>query len=1090
MPHSLKQKLAVLRRRAWRLGMLHAVSVALAAALASAMLLGLVDFVVHFEDRGLRIMATLVVFGVFAWTCYRYLYSAWTVRLADVDLAVRLEHRFPSLHHQLVSAVEFQSLSDADPAAGSALLRRAVIAQATAETEPLDFSEVLDVRSPLRTVVALGVVCLAAGLCLAIHPSPSWTAVSRLCNPLNHAHWPQKTHLQIRQPVDRIAQGQPFEVAVVDADDATLPEDVFIHYRFGGSKGVAMAESERMTRLDGVMMARREGVTRPFSYRVDGGDDASMPWRQVDVVVPPTMESLSIRLIPPSYSGCREQRSEQHIQALVGTRIEMEGRASVPIVSAVLCFEDGKRFEGLVDADARGFKIPAGDGAVLVERSEAYWLELTDVEGLCGVGDRWGIDAVPDSPPTVAIVQPASNGVATSQAVVPLRVSAKDDLALRSVEIVFRRSPSAPEEVLPLYLGPEESPHRTAIPRASSDATTGSSGGEQRVVQYPWELAPLGLQPGIQITYYATATDYHSQTAKSEPCQLTILTPQEFEDRLAARQKVIAAELERALKMQRSCRSQVALLAARLNAEHHVKPADVDSFQSLQLGQREASLVLTGEGEGLPMHVRGVLADLENNRVDFNDVLRRMKQLLNELDRIDRELLTPIGHELTLATKAAQIGLQDRGDPVPQDPKIAESLGRVGEGQDRVIAALEQLLGPLSQWDSYRRFHRELTDLLRDQESLGRQVAEVGRRTLARELQDLPVQDAGDLQKAASRQMELAQWLTRVLQNMEQAVAAIAESDSAAAMTDAVASARRADVEGRMRTTSSQLGQNQIGQAVAAQKQIVGDLQDICDRLTGPVRRTTVRMDDVVQSLRRRQQAILDETQRIREVEQSAAGLARADLLAIRELARQQQSLQADTTQAGSQVGDGDNLRSILGLAAQSMQKAGSLLAQRNVGQEAEQVEKDALRQLAVVSDLIAEAARRADAAASPSQQADANGQGDSSKPGLPSKNGERRETGPSEKRGDQRGDKPGDQPGRVADASSAAANGVPSGDGRQGRQSDWKTMQSRMRRLWGELPQHAREQMLQSPAEEIPPKYERAIEEYFRRLAEEGPRE
>jgi hypothetical protein len=42
------------------------------------------------------------------------------------------------------------------------------------------------------------------------------------------------------------------------------------------------------------------------------------------------------------------------------------------------------------------------------------------------------------------------------------------------------------------------------------------------------------------------------------------------------------------------------------------------------------------------------------------------------------------------------------------------------------------------------------------------------------------------------------------------------------------------------------------------------------------------------------------------------------------------------------------------------------------------------------------------------------------------------------------------------------------------------------MKRLWGGLPERARQQMLQTPVEEFPPKYEEQIEQYFRRLAEE----
>ncbi len=42
------------------------------------------------------------------------------------------------------------------------------------------------------------------------------------------------------------------------------------------------------------------------------------------------------------------------------------------------------------------------------------------------------------------------------------------------------------------------------------------------------------------------------------------------------------------------------------------------------------------------------------------------------------------------------------------------------------------------------------------------------------------------------------------------------------------------------------------------------------------------------------------------------------------------------------------------------------------------------------------------------------------------------------------------------------------------------------MTRLWGQLPPRARQQILQPPVEEFPPKYETQIEDYFRRLAEE----
>ena len=53
-------------------------------------------------------------------------------------------------------------------------------------------------------------------------------------------------------------------------------------------------------------------------------------------------------------------------------------------------------------------------------------------------------------------------------------------------------------------------------------------------------------------------------------------------------------------------------------------------------------------------------------------------------------------------------------------------------------------------------------------------------------------------------------------------------------------------------------------------------------------------------------------------------------------------------------------------------------------------------------------------------------------------------------------------------------------------RRPDMDQMKEVLKRLWGELPEKAREQMLQLPVEEFLPKYELLIEQYFQRLAEE----
>ena len=938
MSHPLEHDLALLRRRARRTAVLYGLSMVATTVLVSVVVLGLADYLVRFQDRGLRALASLLAVGLLAAACHRYLYSACVIRLDNVDLARRVERHFPVLKNKLLSAIEFLQQAD-DPTAGSAVLRRAVVTEAAAASRELKFCELLDLRPRRRAFLLLAGVALLATALLALDPAAAHTALARLVNPFASITWPQRTHLEVRSPVTRVARGQAFEIAVIDARGAPLPSDVRIHYRFEGPRRTTTEEAEPMRFAQGALTARREQVDRPFAYRVDGGDDHSMPWKQVAVVDPPAVAALAIRLIPPPYCGRREESSGRHIRALVGTRVEMVGRASRPIESAVLCFGSGKRVRLQISGDSRDFTVPAANGAaVVVERSGSYWFELADREGLTGVGEHWDIEAVPDAVPTVVIEQPSGSLLVTPQAVVSLRLAAQDDLAIRKISLAFRRTPAAREESLPLYSGPDRPPPRPQ----SSD--TAASPGDRRRVEHRWELASLGLQPGQPLTFWATASDYLGQVARSQPRTLTVITPQVLEERLASRQQFILAELQRALKMQKDCRWQTQSLAARLDQAKALEQADIDRFESLELGQREVDQVLTSGGEALPMHIHSLLIELRNNGLVRTKVQQNMEDLLVRLERIHQRFLVPLGRELTTVGKTLQIQFQDRSGPAPLDFKTIESLAVIGKTQDQATAALEQMLARLSRWDSCRRVQREMEQLQHDQEEVGRDAARLGRRTLGQDLKDLAAPDAAELGRIAQRQYELARRLDHLFQDMERMGESLRSSDRPAA--EAVAAARAAGrqlgVNARMQTAAGDLERNRIGQAVAAQKQIVVDLRQIT----------------------------------------------------MRGKARQ----------------------------------------------------------------------------ASPSQQALARPSPNSSQAKAEATTGPR----------------PGGQTGKQPAAHGAPAAG--SGAVRLIRhQGDLRGV---MTRLWGQLPPRAREQILQLPAEDLSPKYKQAIEAYFRRLAEEPPKE
>ncbi|MEX2561310.1 MAG: hypothetical protein WD403_15410, partial [Pirellulales bacterium] len=728
------------------------------------------------------------------------------------------------------------------------------------------------------------------------------------------------------KPPQRIALGQPFEVEVVDDRGARLPDEVFIQFRYEGQTDDGTAV-EPMRLIGKQMLARKEQVTRPFSYRAFGGDDHSMRWLSLEVVEPPAVERLSVKMHYPAYTGWPPAEADPHIRALVGTRVEISARTTKPLQSAWVR-TDGSEYQANISDDGYSFSLSAeAENGFIVAKSGAYWFDLLDREGFPGGQQlRYELRAVDDLPPTVSVDDPAANVFLTPDAVVPLRVAVKDDLAIHKVTLHTTRSDRSDEgeTLLTLFEGPATVSRGTATAGGES-AERGL--GDSRLLEQQWDLSPLDLPPGSELTLHATATDYRPQVGQSHSRRLSIITPEELTDRLAERQNFILNELARVLKLQREARQQVSGIEIQLQQLGRLEKTDVDQLQSAQLAQRQVERTLTGS-DGVASQVRGLLADLANNKVDSPDIQRRMQGLLDEMNRLGEEQLPLVARHLTAAVKQAQAQLPTSPDAAkpPTGSSPAKALDSAGQQQDAVIQSLEQLLGELSQWDNYRRFHREIGQLRRDQQQLNQDTTELGRQTLTRDVKDLEPRQQAELKKLSARQLELARRFDKIQERMQQMASELEATEPLAAGTisDALQQARSSAVGGGMREAGRQLEQNQVAQAAGGQNQVDEDLQEMLDILANrrehELARLVKKLAEAEQQLDklRQQQAGLtkkwreaaektDDAQRRRDLER----LVREQQQAMREaerFARALKRLQADhagrsTDRAGGRMG-------------------------------------------------------------------------------------------------------------------------------------------------------------------------------------------
>lgn len=821
--HPLKQKIAQVRQRARRILLLYGIGWVGAVVLGTIAIVGLFDYLVHLHDLGARVLALSAVMAALVATVWYFLRPAMSAPLGDLQIAARIERRHPQLADQLISSIEFLSQSEGDIEAGSLALRRSVVAETTAELEQIDLEDVVRPRLARKPAISLCVAVLVALGLVLLSPSSAGIALSRLVQPWGGPAWPQRNYLRFEQVVDRVAQGQPFEVRLVD-DGQALPDEVFIQYRYVDQPQV---EVERMQRVERqVMFARRDSVNRPFEYRAFGGDDDSMSWQKLEVVDPPAVSEFAVRLVYPEYTGAKPQSADKHVRALVGTQVEIAGKTTKPLRKLTLRLDDGTDVDAKLGADKHSFQV-----AFEVKQSGNYWFRLEDQEGfLGGLDRRYEIRAIPDDEPSVNIEEPNSNLFVTANAVVPLKVVAKDDLAILDVALAFARSEEE-ERMFTLLPAPPQ-------PVVMTNPETKS--GDRRVVDYIWNLAEFNksagspLQAGEKISYYAVARDNKGQQGKSHARLLQVVTPEQLLEHLGRKQGVILDKLNQLLRSQTDARKLVSQVKAQLDKAKRLDKQTHDELQGAELTQRQVEQGLQGRNDAVRELIDQLLADLRNNRVEDSEMVERMTQLSAALQKIAEDHLPHIERGLTDALKSSQQEL-DRTTEKPEaqpdvkkQQEISDTLGQTGQHQDQVIAALDAQLKELARWDDARRFRSDIAQFQRDEEELSEKL-----RRLLPNLLNPASPDRGkteaELVKNIQHQKDLASQFERFLARMEEMQRQLEKTDAATAGTvsDTLDEARRFNISGQMRNAARDAEKRQVGQAATLQRKIAEDLKEL-----------------------------------------------------------------------------------------------------------------------------------------------------------------------------------------------------------------------------------------------------------------------
>ena len=659
---------------------------------------GVLDWLIHFDDPGLRLVIGLALLAGSGAMLWRQLISPLMQPLGTTFLASRIERRFPGLHSRVLSAVEFLQ-HKLDAKSGSPELQRAVVGQALRDLETIEPGDIVETKAVHRVTLAGSILLAVVATVVALHPLEAATSVQRLMFPFADVPWPRQFELRLvrsdlspvvttpDQPL-LIARGDTLELYVINAR-GRLPERVWFEHRLG-NEAEATREALRQTTIRDEKGRSREAAAiswvaarGPLEFRATGGDDDAMPFVRVEVVEPPTLEALQVGITPPKYSGRPAEQLPPgvgHVQGLLGTKIELTGQANKPLQSAVLRIGDKPSVPLSIGPDGQSF---AASFAIIEPGVTAYWFELTDTAGFTDrEAPRYELRGLADLVPEVVIESPVADIQLAPDAELTVTVLAKDDLGLREVRLVYQLNDEAAPKSIPLVAVENGASDPDAPKRPGHSKRTVESPSLLLTPEYLWKLAELELQPGGRIVFRAEATDDYDLTpeghvGRSSPRTILIVSKEDKQKELAGRVGELLEDLQEAAALQLRAKQQTNELQTQLDTAGELRPQDIDQLQRIELDQRQAASRLTHPSDGVQSQARQLQEEFQANKLDDVETQRRLDRVVEELSRLGRDQFPEIERALTRAAKEAdsergtrsgERGAEGKNEPVKSEP--------------------------------------------------------------------------------------------------------------------------------------------------------------------------------------------------------------------------------------------------------------------------------------------------------------------------------------------------------------------------------------------------------------------------------------
>lgn len=863
-----------LRKRSKAMLLAQRFAVVLAWSLAVVMALIGIDYALRLPAI-LRLILLIAGIAALVWAAWRYLFSVIRFHPTLTQLALRVERSLPPLAGRLASSVEF-AVAGVDQ---SNVLAARSVNEADARMAGQSIISIIRPAQTARDIAIFLAVAIAAGLLTWLNPAAAQTGTSRILLPLGSAQWPSRTGVQslmhdvlVTDNVQPRGQALPLRAKVTRGDNAQRVDAIYrmqIDGHWRPWRQLVLTQQGAGPVHERLVDTAADAIELYFATADDQTD-----LQHIALVPPPAILRAHLFAHPPQYARDHintyeaelgpgtDSRAVTERPILVGSQVQLTLELNKPLppprtdaeLRHILNWDEHTPLPHFEASDSGAHWILHWT----LEQPRDLPLQLIDEHGLSNAeAINYRIQAVPDHPPSVTIIQPPTDQAVLATAVIDLIADAKDDVALSQLAMHATRTSD------------------NHVPAATLWSTNQQHSTTSAVLETQIDLSQLPLKEGDVLLITATAEDVYQHNGQvhdpvtSSPRRLRIISELDF-----------ATQLRRQLSAVRQNAMRIETLQQELQ--------DTIEDDSVQPGAQRAQAQI---GERIAAQVKAIEAlaqQMQQNRLNDD----QLDALLTQ----SRDLLEFAGRSSSAAVD--EIARRAAGDSADDQAIL--------QWQQEVREELSDLIQLLDRDEDTWVVTRQLESLLDEQTRLQDQTAQLHERTLGQTIDDMSQADLTDLDRIAQAQRDLRDDARQLMEELRRRADAMHEADpqAADAMRRAAQTAEQRGLDRDMQAASQRADQNQLHTAQAAQHAAAQTMQNMLEDIQDTAR---AQVEQLLRQLASLQQSI-QQLITIQENELSALAAAQQNATytgrdrAMIRLNQNTQSVASEARSAGQQT--------------------------------------------------------------------------------------------------------------------------------------------------------------------------------------------